>query len=37
MTMVILDIIVGIWVICKLIEIIGQISDLINNKDKIKK
>lgn len=28
MTMIILDIVVGIWVVCKIVEIICQIKDM---------
>ena len=30
MIMIILDVVVGVWVICKIVEVIYQIKDLIN-------
>lgn len=30
--MIILDIVAGIWVVCKIIEIIGKIKNLINSE-----
>lgn len=32
MTMIILDVVVGFWVICKIIQIIEQIKDLLDKK-----
>ena len=32
MIMIILDVVVGFWVICKIIQIIEQIKDLLDKK-----
>lgn len=34
MIMIILDVVVGVWVVCKIVEVIYQIKDLIKKESK---